>query len=119
MPPKAPPPPKGKPKVDPSPPPHKAPTGEEGTTSPEFETPLGSAGNTGTSTPRTVPLAKYNDLVSRFNQLNETIAKLRDRKEFYKGETVGQQKPDNGLCCKQAWPGQGLGSRAKVYKVSK
>ena len=88
MPPKAPPPPKGKLKVDPSPPPHKAPTGEEGATSPEFETPTGSAGNSGTSTPRTVPLTKYNDLVSRFNQLNETIAKLRDRKEFYKGETV-------------------------------
>ena len=27
-------------------------------------------------------------MVSRYNQLNETIAKLRDRKEFYKGETV-------------------------------
>ena len=54
------PPPKGKPKVEPSPPPSappKAPTGEDGTTSPEFETPIvGSAGNSGTSTPRTVPL---------------------------------------------------------------
>ena len=30
----------------------------------------------------------YNELVSRYNQLNETIAKLRDRKEFYKGETI-------------------------------
>ena len=88
MPPKAPPPPKGKPKEDPSPPPRKTPTGEEGTASPEFETPTGSAGNSGTSTPRTVPLTKYNDLVSKFNQLNEAIAKVRDRKEFYKGETV-------------------------------
>ena len=61
---------------------------QDGTTSPEFETPTGSAGNSGTSTPRTVPLQQYNDLVSRYNQLNETIAKLRDRKEFYKGETV-------------------------------
>ena len=26
--------------------------------------------------------------MSRFNQLNEAIAKVRDRKEFYKGETV-------------------------------
>ena len=65
MPPKAPPPPKGKPKEDPSPPPRKNPTGEEGTASPEFETPTGSAGNSGTSTPRTVPLTKYNDLVSK------------------------------------------------------
>ena len=48
MPPKAPPP-KAKPKLDPSPPPSappKAPTGEDpGATSPEFETPKGSAGN--------------------------------------------------------------------------
>ena len=88
MPPKAPPPPKGNRKEDPSPPPRKTPTGEEGTASPEFETPTGSAGNSGTSTPRTVPLTKYNDLVSKFNQLNEAIAKVRDRKEFYKGETV-------------------------------
>ena len=90
MPPKAPPP-KGKPKVEPSPPPSappKAPTGEDGATSSEFETPTGSAGNSGTSTPRTVPLQQYNDLVSRYNQLNETIAKLCDRKEFYKRETV-------------------------------
>ena len=90
MPPKAPPP-KAKPKVDPSPPPStppKAPTGEDGTTSPEFETPKGSAVNAGTSTPKTVPLQQYNDLVSRYNQLNETITKLCDRKEFYKGETV-------------------------------
>ena len=90
MPPKAPPP-KAKPKVEPSPPPSappKAATGEDGTTFPEFETPTGSAGNSGTSTPRTVPLTQYNELVTRFNQLNETIAKLRDRKEFYKGETV-------------------------------
>ena len=42
----------------------------------------------GASTPRTVPLQQYNELVTRFNQLNETIAKMRDRKEFYKGETV-------------------------------
>ena len=88
MPPKALPPSKGKPKVDPSPPPHKAPTGEEGATSPEFETPTGSAGNSGTLTPITVPLSQYNELVTRFNQLNDTIAKLLDRKEFYKGETV-------------------------------
>ena len=27
-------------------------------------------------------------MVTRFNQLNETIAKLCDRKEYYKGETV-------------------------------
>ena len=90
MPPKAPPP-KGKPKEEPSPPPSappKAPTGEDGTTSLEFETPTGSAGNSGTSTPRTVPLQQYNELVTRYNQLNETIAKLRDRREFYKGETV-------------------------------
>ena len=26
--------------------------------------------------------------MSKFNQLNEAIAKVRDRKEFYKGETV-------------------------------
>ena len=85
MPPKAPPP-KAKPKVYPSPPPSappKASTGEDGTTFPEFETPKGSAGNSGTSTPKTVPLQQYNNLVSRYNQLNETITKLRDRKEFY------------------------------------
>ena len=90
MPPKAPPP-KGKPKVEPSPPPSappKAPTGEDGAKSPEFETPMGSAGNSGTSTPRTVPLQQYNELVTHYNQLNKTIAKLRNRKEFYKGETV-------------------------------
>ena len=71
MPSKAPPP-KAKPKVDPSPPPAappKAPTTEDqGTTSPEFETPKGSAGNSGTSTPKTVPLQQYNELVSRYNQ---------------------------------------------------
>ena len=50
--------------------------------------PTGSASTSGTSTPRTVPLSQYNELVTRFNQLNDTIAKLRDRKEFYKGETV-------------------------------
>ena len=63
MPPKAPPP-KVKPKLDPSPPPSappKAPTGEDpGATSPEFET------------PKTVPLQQYKELVSRYNQLNET-----------------------------------------------
>ena len=77
--------------MEPSPPPSappKAPTGEDGATSPEFETSTGSAGNSGASTPRTVPLQQYNELVSCYNQLNETIAKLRDRKEFYKGETV-------------------------------
>ena len=66
MPPKAPPPPKGKPKEDPSPPPRKTPTGEEGAASPEFETPTGSAGNSGTSTPRTVPLPDLRIL----NQIN-------------------------------------------------
>ena len=79
MPPKAPPP-KGKPKVEPSPPPSKASTGEDGATSPEFETPTRSAENSDTSTPRTVPLQQYNELVTRYNQLNKTIAKLRDRK---------------------------------------
>ena len=87
MPPKALPP-KGKPKVEPSPPPpsapSKAPTGEDGTTSPKFETPTGSASNSGTSTPRTVPLTQYNELVTRFNQLNETIAKLRIARSFTK-----------------------------------
>ena len=62
MTPKAPPP-KGKPKVEPSPPPSSPPkapsTGEDGTTSPEFETPTGSEGNSDTSTPRTVPLQQY------------------------------------------------------------
>ena len=33
----------------------QAPTGKDGATSPEFETPTGSAGNSGTSTLRTVP----------------------------------------------------------------
>ena len=64
MPPKAPPP-KAKPKVNPSPPPAppKPPTGEDqGTTSSDFETPKGSASNSSTSTPKTVPLQQYNDL---------------------------------------------------------
>ena len=91
MPPKAPSP-KAKPKVDPSPPPAappKASSGEDqGTTSPEFETPKGSAGNSGTSTPKAVPLQQYNELVTRYNQLNETINKLRERKDFYKSETA-------------------------------
>ena len=84
MPPKAPPP-KGKPKVDPSPPlaPPKPPTGEDqGTASPEFETLKGSAANSGTSTPKTVPLQQYNDLVARFNQLNEAITKVCERMDF-------------------------------------
>ena len=82
MPPKAPTP-KAKSKVDPSPPPPpKAPTSEDpGTTSPEFETPKESASNSGTSTPKSVPLDKYNELVARFNQLREAITKVRDRKE--------------------------------------
>ena len=95
MPPKAPPPPKGKPKEDTSPPPRKAPSGEEGTTSPEFETPTGSAGNSGTSTPRTVPLTTYNDLVSRFNQLNETIANC----------VIGKSSTRGRLCrCQVLYP---------------
>ena len=80
MPPKAPPP-KAKSKMDPSPPPAspKPPTGEDqGTTSPEFETQKGPASNSGTSTPKTVPLQQYNDLVVRFNQLNEAITKVRE-----------------------------------------
>ena len=65
---------KAKPKVDPSPPPAppKPPTGEyQGTISPEFETPKGSASNSGTSTPKAAPLERYNKLVARFNQLND------------------------------------------------
>ena len=82
MPPKAPPP-KAKPMVDPSPsPPPKAPTGEDpGTTSPEFE-------NSGTSTPKTIFLDQYNDLIAHFNQLQEAIAKVCGRKNYYKNETV-------------------------------
>ena len=68
MPPKAPPP-KAKQMLDPSPPPAppKSPTGEDqDTTSSEFETPKGSTSNSDTSTPKTVPLERYNELVARF-----------------------------------------------------
>ena len=83
-PPKAPPP-KAKPKVDPYlPPPPKAPSGEDqGTTSPEFDTPKGSASNSGTSTPKTLPLEQYKELMARFNQLNEAITKVREKKDFF------------------------------------
>ena len=39
-------------------------------------------------TPKAVPLEQYNELVAHFNQLNEAITKVRERKDFYKNETV-------------------------------
>ena len=82
-PPKDRPPPKSgaKAKVDPPTPPPKQDPG-----SPQFMTPSGSAPDSGTSTPQTISLEKFNALVARLNQLHEAL--VRECKDHYKNESV-------------------------------
>ena len=77
-PPKDHPPPKSgaKAKADPPPP----PPSKQDLGSPEFTTLSGSAPGSGTSTPQTISLEKYNELVTRFNHLQEAILKFVNAK---------------------------------------
>ena len=83
------PPPKPKPKMDPSPPPPKKPElSEEAAGSPDYNTPTGLGSNSGSSTPKTVSLAKYNELVAKFNQLKDALIKVCECKDHYKIKSV-------------------------------
>ena len=83
----APPPPKpgAKSKADPSPSP---PPPKPDPASPEFTTSSGSAPGPGASTPKTISLKKYHELVAHFNQLQEALVKVRKRKDHHKNESV-------------------------------
>ena len=82
----------------PPPPPKVSATGEDsGATSPEFKTPTGSTSNLGTSTPKTVSLEKYNDLVAKFNQLQGALMKVCERKEHYKSNQCHCQVPSSTI----------------------
>ena len=54
---------------------------------PEFTTPFRTAPGSG-STPQTISLEKYNELIARFNQLQEALLKVCECKDHYKNESV-------------------------------
>ena len=54
----------------------------------EFNTPTGSVPNFGTSTPKIQSLEKYIYPVGKFNQVQDALSKVWERKEHYKTGSV-------------------------------